>query len=250
MRTFTIFFIIFSLLIFPISKLYGCTDVIEIFLSKDSIDDKFKKSISEFSDNMTKIESAVHLKKNNEYKTSVNEAIKTWFSFYSSYAQTPPAQWITSEIWLNQLGEITRKISFLKKLNIEENYDRIHELVAEINSNLVDIFKNTLELTEVDIITSSTKLLNEIKDNNITKEEKRIKFNNILTFMDLLKETSHKGMSSKFVIQYKKSKNIIIEKIKKFDLNSEDHYLKLNELLLQFKEFDTYRKKTLKKSWF
>jgi hypothetical protein len=221
-----------------------------VFLSKEKVDDKFKRDILAFSEIIGKLEETLHSKDRKQYVKTVDSAIKLWFTFYSNYAGNPPAPWIKSKVWLDELGDITGRMALIKKMDFQKEEKKIHGIIAGINQDLVTIFKNSTKLSEKEIVESILKLLNEIKSENLTDGEKIVKKNNIKTLTELLLCTHQSGISNNLLDEYLANKKKIADNLLKLVSMPKISDTQMGEIINKLTEFQKYRKEILKKSWF
>ena len=173
------------------SGVMACTDVLNAFLSVETLNERVKESLLKINDSFQRLDVALS---QNDIKTAqveIGKLIDSYFNFYLSYYQNPPAQFVDDPRWRDKLSDVNSKIKIILQLVNQGRADEGHKRVeAAYNSfsaiyidripmqeqNVFDLIKGRLDSIEVELANF----------NSLKTDETALHANNLKSLADRL----------------------------------------------------------------
>jgi hypothetical protein len=169
----------------------ACTDVLNAFLSVETLNAQVKESLIKINDAFQRLDVALSQNDAKTAQTEIGKLIDSYFSFYLSYYQNPPAQFVDDPRWRDKLSDVNSKIKVILQLVNQGRADDAHRQVeAAYNSfsaiyidripmqeqNVFDLIKGRLDSIEVELANF----------NSLKTDETALHANNLKSLADRL----------------------------------------------------------------
>lgn len=152
--------------IFFVSRAAACTDVLNAFLSVETLNAQVKESLLKINDAFQRLDVALSQNDSKTAQAEIGKLIDSYFNFYLTYYQNPPAQFVDDPRWRDKLSDVNSRIKIILKLVNQGRANDAHKQVeAAYNSfsaiyidripmqeqNVFDLIKARLDSIEVEL---------------------------------------------------------------------------------------------------
>lgn len=129
----------------------ACTDVLNAFLSVEKLNEKVKESLLKINDAFQRLDVALSQKDKKTALTEVGKLIDSYFDFYLSYYQNPPAQFVDDPKWRDKLSDVNAKIKVILALVNQDRHDEAHSQVQAAYTSFSAIYIDRIPMQEQNV---------------------------------------------------------------------------------------------------
>ncbi len=239
---------------------FACTDVLNAFLSVEKLNEKVKESLIKINDAFQHLDVALSQRDLPTSKTEMGKLIDSYFDFYLTYYQNPPAQFVDDPRWRDKLSDVNAKIKIILNLINQGRADDAHKQVESAYNSFSAIYIDRIPMQEQNVFDLIASRLDSIETelaafNPLITDETALHANNLKSLADRL--NSFNAPDAQYAENRNRLTAFITEKANKIIVNpprdtASCELIKLEAAALKssVEVFIEGRKKSLDKEWF
>ena len=137
--------------VFFASRAAACTDVLNAFLSVETLNAQVKESLLKINDAFQRLDVALSQSDSKTAQTEIGKLIDSYFNFYLAYYQNPPAQFVDDPRWRDKLSDVNSKIKIILKLVNQGRANDAHKQVESAYNSFSAIYIDRIPMQEQNV---------------------------------------------------------------------------------------------------
>ncbi len=177
--------------VFFVSRAAACTDVLNAFLSIETLNAQLKESLLKINDAFQRLDVALSQNDSKTAQAEIGKLIDSYFNFYLTYYQNPPAQFVDDPRWRDKLSDVNSKIKIILKLVNQGRADDAHKQVEAAYNSFSAIYIDRIPMQEQNVFDLIKARLDSIEVelanfNALKTDETALHANNLKSLADRL----------------------------------------------------------------